>query len=50
MLMASAARPVPIEVAHAAYEASAAGYPVVTTDAGWYSDLAVRVDVEQLPT
>jgi len=50
LLMASATRPVPIEVAHAAYEASATGYPVVMTDAAWYSDLAVRVDVEQLPT
>jgi hypothetical protein len=48
--MASASRPVPIEVAHAAYEASATGYPVVTSDAGWYSGLAVHVDVEQLPT
>jgi hypothetical protein len=50
LLMASASRPVPIEVAHTAYEASATGYPVVTTDPDWYSGLAVRVDVEQLPT
>jgi hypothetical protein len=50
LLMASASRPVPIDVAHAAYEASATGYPVVTTDAEWYGGLAVAVDVEQLPT
>lgn len=48
-LIASAIRPVPIEVAHAAYEASVTGYPVVTADAGAYSGLAIRVDVEQLP-
>lgn len=48
-LMASANRPVPIDVAHTAYEASATGYPVVTTDAGAYSGLAVDIDVEQLP-
>ena len=50
LLMSAATRPVSIEVAHTAYEASATGYPVVTTDAGWYFGLAVQVDVEQLPT
>ncbi|MBN1172776.1 MAG: hypothetical protein JXA67_11430 [Micromonosporaceae bacterium] len=48
-LMASVVRPVPIEVAHAAYESSATGYPIVTTDAGAYSGLVIDVDVEQLP-
>jgi len=50
LIMATAHAPVPIEVAHAAYEAATTGYPVVTTDAGAYSPLAVLVDVEQLPT
>jgi hypothetical protein len=50
LLMSTATRPIPIEVAHTAYEASATGYPVVTTDAGAYAGLAVHVDVEQLPT
>ena len=49
-LMSSAIRRVSIETAHTAYEASATGYPVVTTDAGAYAGLAVEVDVEQLPS
>jgi hypothetical protein len=48
-LMSSAIRRVSIETAHTAYESSATGYPVVTTDAGAYAGLAVEVDVEQLP-
>ena len=49
LLIATARNPIPIEIAHSAYEASATGYPVVTTDAAAYSHLAVHVDVEQLP-
>jgi hypothetical protein len=39
----------PLEVAHAAYEAVATGYPVVTTRPELYAVLTLAVGVEQLP-
>ncbi len=49
LIIASATAPTSIEVAHAAYEAVATGYPVLTTRPQLYEVLTVPVDVEQLP-
>lgn len=49
VIVTSARGPVGIDVAHAAYEASATGYPVVTADPAPYRRLAVTIDVETLP-
>jgi hypothetical protein len=49
LIIASASAPTPVEVAHAAYEAAATGYPVVTTRPQAYRALTTHIDVEQLP-
>jgi hypothetical protein len=49
LIIASATAPTSIEVAHAAYEAVATGYPVVTARPQLYEVLTVHVDVKQLP-
>jgi hypothetical protein len=49
LIIATASAPTTIDVAHAAYEAVATGYPVVTVRPELYEVLTVPVDVEHLP-
>ncbi|NUS45482.1 MAG: hypothetical protein HOQ24_17545 [Mycobacteriaceae bacterium] len=49
-LIASTAKtPIGLDIAHAAYEARATGYPIVTDRPDLYQALAVDVDLEELP-
>lgn len=49
LIISGSTHQIPPEVAHVAYEAVATGYPVLTTEPAAYADLAVSIDIEEVP-